>query len=198
MPLPRQALRSIARPQTAASKTVTDVGPGYVPGRYYLVSAPRYATSENQPQNLPYCTAIFVPYAVNNAEIHCRPDSSSAYVKTGLYSSVNGRPGVRLYDFGAKVLGTSNTVLGAGVTLEPGWYWTAIILQAAYYFYRIIPDSAAGGRVMGGVSVDDGFSAQSMGVYTTGYTYAGGLPAEFPIATGWQNYNSPAILMRQP
>ena len=111
--------------------------PGFVAGRYYTTAG--YVTNSTLTlvENTLYFQPFYVPerIAIDRLAFAITTGAGGAAneVRTGIYNTVNARPGNLLIDNGRTVVGvgTGNTAITCSIVLDPGWYWLAVIANRA-------------------------------------------------------------------
>ena len=111
--------------------------PGYVAGRYYTY--PGFVTNNTLTlvENTLYFQPLFVASKMNIDRfafaITTGAGAAANEVRTGFYNTRSARPGGLLLDNGRTVVGTGtgNTTITCSLSLDPGWYWLAIIANRA-------------------------------------------------------------------
>lgn len=111
--------------------------PGFVAGRYYTSAGFVTNSTLALVENTLYFQPFFAPerVAVDRVAFAITVGAGAAAneVRTGIYNTVNARPGNLLLDNGRTVVGTGtgNTAVTCSIVLDPGWYWLAIIANRA-------------------------------------------------------------------
>lgn len=109
-------------------------GPAFQSGLYYLEPNPASRVA----RGLTNGNLYFVPFQIwqtttwQKIGVDINATDATGAVRVGVYSDNNGVPGARLVDAGTVSTSASGSVfVTTTITLTPGRYWSAIVLQGA-------------------------------------------------------------------
>lgn len=163
--------------------------PGYVSGRFYSAQRGLGGTIVVAADTL-YAIPVYIAQRITIQALACRVTASAAgNVKIGIYSNVNGAPGVKLTEVSTPPSTNSVAALSAALAANyiaaPGMYWMACIFSSAPTLSAISAADQYMSSVIGSATAIEVFNATSSvaGVTGTGATYTGGLPSSFGAAS---------------
>lgn len=111
--------------------------PGFVAGRYYTSAGFVTNSTLLLVENTLYFQPFYAPerVAIDRLAFAITVGAGNAAneVRSGIYNTMNARPGNLLIDNGRTVVGTGtgNTAITCSIVLDPGWYWLALIANRA-------------------------------------------------------------------